>query len=219
MASGLLGILANSASKGPYSQDTAMQDAIACTDQGMLYHSGISFMTEKPYSPDLAAMIREVVGNPWHADQKFDDRYRTPIVLSLAQAAYEERPKTQKGECPRCERMSVGKLLGCPDCQNRGYVLDEGGTLCPVRLGILADALEEAGHPTDAQERQKPILRQLRECPCGDDRYARSYCMDCEALLVRLDQLRAEPSLLTHLRSAERHVRGCWALDLVLGRA
>ena len=28
----------------------------------------------------------------------------------------------------------------------------------------------------------------------------------------------AEPALLDHLRQAEGHARGCWALDLLLGR-
>lgn len=48
------------------------------------------------------------------------------------------------------------------------------GHLDGVRLGVLADALEEAG------------------CDSGE--------------------------LLTHLRSSGPHVRGCWALDLVLGK-
>jgi hypothetical protein len=46
--------------------------------------------------------------------------------------------------------------------------------LDPVRLGILADALEDAG--------------------CSDE------------------------SILAHLRDPGPHVRGCWALDLILGR-
>jgi hypothetical protein len=48
------------------------------------------------------------------------------------------------------------------------------GTLSPARLGVLADALEEAG------------------------------CADAE--------------LLGHLRGTGPHVRGCWALDLILGK-
>jgi hypothetical protein len=48
------------------------------------------------------------------------------------------------------------------------------GHLDPARLGVLADALEEAG------------------------------CTD--------------PDLLGHLRGAGPHVRGCWALDTVLGK-
>jgi hypothetical protein len=48
------------------------------------------------------------------------------------------------------------------------------GELDPVRLAVLADALEDAG------------------------------CADAD--------------ILTHLRSAGPHVRGCWALDLILGK-
>jgi hypothetical protein len=48
------------------------------------------------------------------------------------------------------------------------------GTLDPVRLAVVADALEEAG------------------------------CMS--------------EDILTHLRSAGPHVRGCWVLDLILGK-
>jgi hypothetical protein len=48
------------------------------------------------------------------------------------------------------------------------------GTLDPVRLAVLADALEEAG------------------------------CTN--------------PELLGHLRGPGPHVRGCWALDLVLAK-
>jgi hypothetical protein len=49
-----------------------------------------------------------------------------------------------------------------------------GGHLDPVRLSVLADALEESG--------------------CS------------------------EASLLEHLRGAGPHIRGCWAVDVLLGR-
>jgi hypothetical protein len=49
------------------------------------------------------------------------------------------------------------------------------GLLDPVRLAVLADALEEDG--------------------CAD------------------------PAILAHLRAPDTHMRGCWALDLLLGRA
>ncbi len=67
----------------------------------------------------------------------------TPMVASLAVAAYDER-------------------------------ILPSGHLDAARLGVLSDALEEAG--------------------CSD------------------------AGILTHLRSPGPHVRGCWALDLVLGR-
>jgi hypothetical protein len=88
------------------------------------------------------ALVREVFGNPFRP-VSLSPTCRTPLILSLAQAAYEER------ELP-------------------------SGHLDPDHLGVLSDALEEAG------------------------------CSDTE--------------LLAHLRSGGFHVRGCWALDLVLGK-
>jgi hypothetical protein len=67
---------------------------------------------------------------------------RTPLVVSLAESAYQER-------------------------------LLPSGRLDRQRLAVLADALEEAG--------------------AGGD-------------------------LLAHMRSAGPHIRGCWAVDLVLGK-
>src|SRR5262249_37505700 len=73
----------------------------------------------------------------------FPSTWQTPTILTLCEAAYEER-------------------------------LLPAGHLDPVRLAVLADALAEAG--------------------CNDD------------------------VLLTHLREEGPHVRGCFALDFLLGR-
>jgi hypothetical protein len=69
--------------------------------------------------------------------------WRTPSVVSLAQAAYEERTLP-------------------------------AGTLDPDRLAVLSDALDEAG------------------------------CTDTD--------------ILSHLRGPGPHVRGCWVIDLLLGK-
>jgi hypothetical protein len=90
-----------------------------------------------------AGLLRDVFGNPFRRAPRVA-AWRTPDVLSLAQAAYGER--------------------NLPS-----------GELDVMRLAVLADALEEAG--------------------CGDD------------------------VLLSHLRSPGQHVRGCWVLDLLLGRS
>lgn len=68
----------------------------------------------------------------------------TPTVLSLAQAAYEERGR----KCGRCGGSGVYhpnpiQSRGCPACQGTGRQQD--GTLDPFRLAMLADALEDAG--------------------------------------------------------------------------
>jgi hypothetical protein len=87
-------------------------------------------------------LVHEVVGNPCQPST-FDPASRTPTVLTLAQAAWDER---------------ILPAL----------------TLDPCRLAVLSDALEDAG--------------------CTDD------------------------AILDHLRSPGPHVRGCWALDLLLGK-
>ena len=89
----------------------------------------------------VAGVMRCVFGNPFRP-VAVDPPISTPTVVSLTQAAYDERA-LPSGELDR------------------------------LRLSILADALEEAG--------------------AGGD-------------------------LLDHLRSAGPHVRGCWALDLILGK-
>ena len=89
------------------------------------------------------ALIREVIGNPFRAT-RLDTAWRMPTVVSLAQAAYDERALPT-------------------------------GHLDPVRVAVLADALEDAG--------------------CSNE------------------------AILSHLRSAGPHVRGCWALDLILGKS
>jgi hypothetical protein len=87
-----------------------------------------------------AALLHDIVGSPF-LSMAFDSAWRTRTVVSLAEAAYEER-------------------LAPP------HYLD------PTRLAVLADALEEVG--------------------CTDQ------------------------AILDHLRGSGQHVRGCWAVDLVL---
>jgi hypothetical protein len=119
-----------------------------------------------------ASLMRDIVGNPFrpvtlprlcwdgkvydscqnckrvpcvcqnHCQERQACPWLTGTVLSLAQAAYDER--------------------------------GPHGTLDAFRLAVLSDALEEAG--------------------CTDE------------------------AILSHLRSGGPHVRGCWAVDLILGR-
>lgn len=86
-------------------------------------------------------LLRCIIGSPFRSP-RLDPAFRTPSVLTLAQAAYEER-------------------------------ILPSGHLDSTRLLILADALEEAG------------------CSAGP---------------------------LTHLRDPGPHVRGCWPMDIILGK-
>jgi hypothetical protein len=87
-------------------------------------------------------LLREVFGNPFRP-ATISPAWRTPSVVSLAQATYDNRTLPT-------------------------------GTLEPSRRAVLADALEDAG------------------CDNTD--------------------------ILKHLRGPGPHVRGCWPLDLVLGK-
>jgi hypothetical protein len=93
-----------------------------------------------PATVDRCSLIRELFGNPFRSSL-VEGAWRAPTVLSVAEAAYDDRALP-------------------------------AGTLDRVRLHILADALEDAG--------------------CHDD------------------------EILSHLRGPGPHVRGCWALDLIL---
>ncbi len=69
----------------------------------------------------------------------------TPPVLALARGAYEERGR-------KCERCGGDGMVGnvndrepCPQCLDEHPGRIEDGYLDPGTLGILADALEEAG--------------------------------------------------------------------------
>jgi hypothetical protein len=93
-------------------------------------------------------LLREVFGNPFRPVTA-SPAWRSPQVVGLAQAAYDQRDAFT----------------------GRGWT----STLNPARLAVLADALEEAG------------------------------CTDAD--------------LLGHLRGPGPHVRGCWAVDLLLGKS
>src|SRR5262249_28615620 len=100
--------------------------------------------------------------------------WKTPTVLALARAAYDDRPGRK---CERCggrgaTLIDLHKHKRCPDCAGSGRI--EDGSLDNDRLAVLSDGLEEAG--ADSEE------------------------------------------LLLHLRSPGPHVRGCWAVDLILGK-
>jgi hypothetical protein len=97
----------------------------------------------KVKSATQAALLRDIFGNPFRP-APVAPGWRAPQVVTLAQAAYEQR------ELP-------------------------AGSLAPARLAVLADALEEAG------------------------------CTD--------------PAILNHCRRPGAHVRGCWVVDLLLGKS
>lgn len=181
-----------------------------------------------------AVLLREIVGNPFRpvgplrrvvrsaalmsaaalesgASEEviWESPWLTPTVVALAENAYDERPGRKCGRCGGTGDENHGKLYAafkrCPDCRGTGCV--EDGALDPDRLAVLADALEDVGC-TDAE-----ILNHLRgrdTCPecLGSARHVAEpvHPKDCRCGMTGWVPLRGP------------HVRGCWALDLLLGK-
>jgi hypothetical protein len=137
-----------------------------------------------------AQLLRDIFGNPF---RPYHVRWAGGPIPSLANAAYENRdPQT-----------------GCLDT---------------FRLSLLADALEEAGCP----QTEKVLTLMGDDClACGGKcvhsglgRAEAIECVPCRRVWLNGEHyLWPQPHpLLAHLRSTGPHVRGCWALDLVLGK-
>ncbi len=174
----------------------------------------------EPSQKVKAALLQELFGNPFSpvtlpkvivpADEPGHCVIRCPWittqVLSLANAAYEERGR----KCPECRRTPGktwesgidGGWFKCEACHGTGRTDD--GTLDPARLAVLSDALEEAGC-TDAA-----ILRHLR-----DEAWC-SHCADWKRIVAQ----RCIACKKTHdgPRDPGPHYRGCYVLDAILGR-
>lgn len=192
--------------------DPSLKDTGA--EQADIWTKDVPAMFLKP----RADLLRQIVGNPWRP-VTLDPAHRTPLVLSLAEAAYEERAREE--ECPRCfgargrsvhPHRGVTWFEACPQCKGAGKVTIDDGTLDPFRLGLLADALEDAGCP------------EMMACVRCDGRGGR--------MLQATDRVRSAPGdcrpcantgrvpnpLLAALREPVARYRGFWALDLVLNK-
>lgn len=166
---------------------------------------------------DQANLIRDTFGNPFRP-VTVNPEWLTPQVCSLAEAAYEERPgrvcsNWQSDTCPwklDYENMVDGggsmypNKKPCPTCHGSGRI--EDGTLDPVTLAVLADALEEAGCTDEAILMH---LRGMERCPAcrGEGEFSAGYPGDmykCQC-----------GSGWIPLRGP--HYRGCHVIDTILG--
>jgi hypothetical protein len=150
-----------------------------------------------------AALLRCVAGNPWR-----------PVTLPI-HCRCEEGVPTPGIDWVRCLRC--GEPVRCPWLDANGHAAlrlaraayDERlphGLLDPDRLAVLADALSDAGCEEES------LLRHLRgEVPCrqcGEDG-----CGICGDTGWVPDWWYRTPS-----PTPAAHARGCWALDLILGK-
>jgi hypothetical protein len=180
------------------------------------------FSVSTKHAAAQSALLRDVVGNPFRPISLCGNkdhgsvtvrpycagcqRLRTPAVLMLANAAYEDRAKQEckacRGHGGRWDNEAINQWYDCHECGGKGII--DGGTLDPLTLMALADALEEAGMPAgeECQECLDFSRRRLWEfLTCHGGTTARK-----------------GGELLAHLRSPGPHVRGCWALDLILNK-
>ena len=141
-----------------------------------------------------AALLREVFGNPWRPlkaclDQQYFER--VPQRLDVPVLDLREVIRWNDGTVPRIARGIYGWWEKCKACRGTGTVIGEIGYwnhLCPDCHG--AGGIMRPFNADDL-----PVLHDAL-LDAG---------ADCEELLA-------------HLRSPGPHVRGCWALDLVLGK-
>lgn len=183
--------------------------------------------------PEKCNLLRDVIGNPWrhfatypldpqgqgrrvstvggeHGASIFRSDWVTADVITLAQSAYDERDRP----CPWCKdapQLYSGEqwpnfAKRCA-CKGTRRVPSEDGALAVDRLAILADALEEAG---------------CGEVDCTDCLGNGCHPFPSAGRFVTCRTCggsgRAPHPAPAHLRSPGTHVRGCWALDLILGK-
>ena len=159
-----------------------------------------------------AAILRDIVGNPFRPwVRELDESSPGSVVW---------RGKILSVGMARGEGVSVLRRAWLtPDV----LVLAEAayserqpdGTLDPLRLAILADALEEAGCPTE-----ETVVEQYEYCNAFMYGCEEFDAMDtCTHKVKGERRIRRANFLLNHLRSPGPHWRGCWAIDLVLGKS
>lgn len=85
------------------------------------------------------------------------------------------------------------------------------GTIDPFHLGVLADALEEAGCPTGVECLCENAVALDPRGPGGQ--MIAHWCRDCQNTGIKTHPV------IENLRSPGSHYRGMWSLDIVLGKS
>lgn len=224
----------------------------------------------------MANLLRDIIGNPFRPIYWADDPKRhaepytgpsrrpnpqdvphvemrrswlTPTVITLAEAAYEEREMVS---CKACVGGKVAVdtgakrgpyrtaepkyiieppkliMMDCDKCHGTGCITT--GHLDPVRLAVLADALEEAGASEMYAIEKRTIGNTCPDCDdfgfwrAGQEFDHMKKCRNSECGMVwvpgeaQIVKVAHPNPLLAHLRSPGPHYRGCWAVDLLTGK-
>lgn len=135
---------------------------------------------------EQAILLREIVGNPWR-----------PVTLSCTSCGGNgDAQGIFPVDCKACCGTGRGpRLTPTVVSLARAAYSERGddGALDPVRLLVLADALEEAGAPWHSD-----IVRHLRGWELVDEN--------------------THSDNLIWKQTNRPHVRGCWAADCILGK-
>ena len=176
-----------------------------------------------------AHLFRDVVGNPWRSVIRLKSQRRCNWCNGSG------------------HRRVVRTTLGCPPCDGRGYFEDGSYLwLTPTVQALAQAAYEErpgrvcvrcggkkvvapSGRELAALSRAFPgNLDQQQSyfppCPnCDGTGRVEDGPLDSDRLAVLADALEEagceNEDILQHLRGPGPHVRGCWVVDLVLGKS
>ncbi len=200
--------------------------AAAWVASDRLINSGWPVLLETTGEPATqSALIRSIVGNPF-----------SPVVL----------PR-QRRKCERCNgkrytprdkdvSWSYGSLTPaerqrCGLCCGSGEVPGDCPWLTPTVLALATAAYEDNGGkvcvPCDGKgewvEEFQPGASYRRKCNhCHNSGRVGVGTLDNDRLAVLCDALEEagcdDAAIIEHLRSPGPHVRGCWALDLLLNK-
>lgn len=182
---------------------------------------------------------------PGEADENCDDcggsgtvdapcPWLTPQVVSLATAAYSERvedgtldpltlaaladelefvgvPPEEDAPCPRC---SPHQVEACPECDGKRRVAASRERHVGERATVRCPTCRGDG-------KFPPGYHPARDVASGRHEGGWTNCQNCNGGKrgqVRHGVVRAANPILAHLRGAGPHVRGCFAVDAILGK-
>lgn len=174
--------------------------AMACFCLGDMPAGAVAAIQNAPalsLQPTYAALLCEIFGNPWRR-----------IILPPAEYLRHDGLEMRSTPILSRHRYELPHILALATAAYQERTDD--GSLDPVRLAILSDALEEAGCNGERCDECKGDGRIWVDIPPVVPHW--NGCHDCDCAGV------VSHPLVAHLRSPGPHVRGCWALDLLLSR-
>ena len=185
--------------------------ALVCTLQtwAIVANSGLPrwFSVSTKHAAAQAALLRQIVGNPWRPAIAIDPAVRTPVVLDLARQAYGgEECKCAAGWDHDAEPKPGWGTAVCETCDGSGRTPFDASALRP-----LWDALAEAGCQNEEMRRALLMEVLCGECCAGNGLIA-SHSLQAEGWYDCKCNNGWRPSPVAACR-------GHWVVDLILGKS